>query len=83
MRPTDVRMCSSGGGGWTPSARPEPGRLLGSPSRRVFHPGHVTINSPRNCLSLARPQQLQQLAAPGFMAPTVPEALIASEKTTD
>lgn len=41
---------------WTLSARLEPRRLAGSLSSVVFHPGHVTPNSPWAGLSLARHQ---------------------------
>lgn len=47
-------MHSSGGGGWTPSARLEPGRLLRSPTEGCFTPGRVTTNSPTSRVSLAR-----------------------------
>lgn len=65
-----------GGVGWLDSISQAGAREAAWESQqRVSHPGHVTSNSPRSCLSLARPQQLQQPAAAGFMAPTVPDCI--------
>ncbi|KAK5935184.1 hypothetical protein CgunFtcFv8_020568 [Champsocephalus gunnari] len=64
---------------WTPSARLEPERLVGSPNYGVSHPGHVTSNPPP---SLAEPGQTSELLQPGSTAPTAPNTvmLIVSER---